>query len=87
MSTAKEGFGDLRLYVLPGCPYCAKVDRFLDEAGVEIEHVDVTEGHNREDLVAVGGKGQCPCLLIDGRPLYESDDIIDYLRGRIQTTE
>lgn len=74
---------DLRLYVLPGCPFCAKVDAFLDENGLEVEHLDVTQGTNGEDLVRIGGKRQCPCLLIDGRPLYESDDIIAYLSGRV----
>lgn len=32
-------------------------------------------------LIATGGKNQVPCLFIDGVPLYESDDIIDYLAG------
>ena len=76
-------FDDLKLYILPGCPYCAKVDRFLDEHDLSVEHLDVTEGTNGDDLIRIGGKRQCPCLLIDGRPLYESDDIVDYLAGRI----
>ena len=25
-------FENMHLFVKPGCPYCAKVDRFLDEA-------------------------------------------------------
>lgn len=71
---------DMFLYVKPGCPFCMKVDRFLEEAGIEIEHRSTLEGTNREDLIALGGKSQVPCLVIDGTPLYESDDIIDYLR-------
>ncbi len=35
------------------------------------------------DLVRVGGKKQVPCLVVGGKPLYESDDIIAYLRGRV----
>ena len=31
-------------------------------------------------LVGVGGKRQVPCLFIDGDPLYESLDIIDWLQ-------
>ncbi len=76
-------FDDLKLYVLPGCPFCAKVDAFLGEHDIEIEHLDVTQGTNGDDLVRIGGKRQCPCLLIDGKPLYESGDIIDYLADRI----
>lgn len=76
-------FDDLKLYVLPGCPFCAKVDRYMDEHDIQVEHLDVTQGTNGDDLVALGGKRQCPCLVIDGRPLYESGDIIEYLAGRI----
>lgn len=78
-------FDDLKLYVLPGCPFCAKVDAFLDKNDVSIEHLDVTQGTNGDDLVRIGGKRQCPCLLIDGKPLYESGDILDYLAGRLGT--
>ena len=72
---------NMYLYVKPGCPYCMKVDRFLDEAGIEIEHRSVAEGTNAEDLRTLGGKVQSPCLVIDGAPMYESDDIIAYLRN------
>ena len=71
---------NMYLYVKPGCPYCAKVDRFLAEAGLEIEHRSVLEGCNAEELRVLGGKVQSPCLVIDGEPMYESDDIIAYLR-------
>ena len=74
-------FENMYLYVKPGCPYCMKVDRFLDEAGIEIEHRSVAEGSNAKDLRALGGKVQSPCLVVDGKPMYESDDIIAYLRG------
>ena len=30
-------------------------------------------------LIQEGGKRQVPCLFIDGKPLYESDDIIAWL--------
>lgn len=74
---------DLKLYILPGCPYCAKVDRFLDAHDLEVEHLDVTQDANGDDLIRIGGKRQCPCLLIDGEPMYESDDIIAYLTERL----
>ena len=71
---------NMYLYVKPGCPYCIKVDRFLESAGIEIEHRSVAEGTNAEDLIAIGGKLQSPCLIIDGKAMYESDDIIAYLQ-------
>ena len=32
-----------------------------------------------KELIQVGGKQQVPCLFIDGKPLYESLDIIRWL--------
>lgn len=74
---------DLKMYVLPGCPWCAKVDAFLSANDVTLEHLDVTQGTNGDDLIALGGKRQCPCLVVDGRAMYESSDIIAYLADRL----
>ena len=74
-------FENMYLYVKPGCPYCMKVDRYLNEAGIEIEHRSVLEGTNADDLRALGGKVQSPCLVVDGAPMYESDDIIAYCKS------
>ena len=35
-------------------------------------------------LVKDGGKEQIPCLFIDGQPLYESQDIVKWLRKNPQ---
>ena len=73
-------FEDMYLYVKPGCPYCMKVDNFLKQAGIELEHRSVLSGTNADDLRALGGKVQSPCLIVNGKAMYESDDIITYLR-------
>lgn len=76
-------FDNLILYVLPGCPYCAKVDRFLDANDIEVEHRSVTSPSNADDLIHIGGKKQSPCLIVDGKAMYESDDIIEYFKTRL----
>ena len=76
-------FENMYVYVLPGCPFCAKVDRFLDAHGIEIEHRSVVEGNNAQELEALGGKVQSPCLVVDGEPMYESEDIIKFLSEKI----
>ena len=40
--------------------------------------------HITEQLVSIGGKRQVPCLFIDGKPLYESLDIIKWLEEHPQ---
>jgi glutaredoxin len=69
----------LALYYLPTCPYSIKVLRFLEEQGIVIELKKTTDPENLRTLVEVGKKNQVPCLFIEGKPLYESDDIIAYL--------
>ena len=69
------------LYYKPTCPYCVKVMRFMDFAGITCEMRNTLEPGIAEELIAIGGKRQVPCLVIDGTALYESDDIIAYLRA------
>jgi glutaredoxin len=73
---------ELVLYYLPTCPYCLKVLDFMERNGISIELRSTTEPQNRDKLLEVGKKNQVPCLFIDGTPMYESDDIVAYLRER-----
>jgi glutaredoxin 3 len=71
----------LTLYHSPNCPFCQRVFNYIQGAGIELEMKDVRSNPaNRQELVSIGGKGQVPCLVIDGQALYESMDIIDWLR-------
>ena len=33
----------------------------------------------RQELIAIAGKTQVPCLVVNGQPMHESDDIIIWL--------
>jgi len=74
---------DLELYVLPGCPYCAKVTSKLDELGLDYEEHEVPRSHGqREEVERVSGQTGVPVLVdpdhdVTGMP--ESDDIVAYL--------
>lgn len=73
---------ELELYMKPTCPYCIKVMNFMEENGVTVPLRDIEADEDAaKTLVAVGGKCQVPCLFIDGKPLYESGDIIEWLRA------
>ena len=72
------------LFIMPTCPYCQKVLRFMEAHGIELPLRDISiDPVAREHLTEVGGKAQVPCLFIDGTPMYESDDIISYLRRNV----
>ena len=49
---------DLLLYVLPGCPYCAKVLNYMDVKGINIPVKSTSEPGAREELERVKQAGR-----------------------------
>jgi glutaredoxin len=76
---------DLVLYYYPTCPYCRKVTKFIDRHDLDqVELKNINQDQQAEsELIETGGKRQVPCLFIDDEPLYESDDIIDWLKSNL----
>ena len=73
---------ELMLYYFPSCPYCCLVLDCLDRLDLEISMRDIqSEPGARDELSEIGGKGQVPCLVIDGKPLYESGDVVRWLEA------
>ena len=73
----------LILYYKPTCPFCQKVLGEAEEMGVSFDLRDISSDEtNAEALIEAGGKRQVPFLVDTDRDvsLYESDDIIAYLR-------
>lgn len=71
---------DYKLYVGTICPYCRKVENFMEENNIELEIVNIEQDRQAmKTLIEEGGKRQVPCLYHDGEYLYESDDIIEFL--------
>ena len=72
---------DLKLYYMEPCPFCKKVIRYMGKNNIDIDLVDIRANpENNKELIEIGGKDQVPMLLIDGKPLYESSDIIKWLK-------
>ncbi len=77
---------DLKLYKMDACPYCRRVMTYLNESGrTDVQLMDIhADKENYRTLVEVGGMDQVPCLFIDGKPMYESLDIIEWLKAHPQ---
>ncbi len=79
---------DIVLYQYKTCPFCIKVRQELRRLSLKIDRLDAQHaGKNREELVQGGGQAKVPCLKITDQAgnsqwLYESGEIISYLRGR-----
>lgn len=73
---------ELTLYHFPSCPFCRIVFDCLDRLDLKIPMRDIqSEAGARDDLLEIGGKSQVPCLVINGKPLYESGDIVRWLEA------
>jgi glutaredoxin 3 len=72
------------LYYYESCPFCQMVLRYIQ--GNKIENITLkntmTDPSARQNLITIGGKSQVPCLVIDNKPIYESTDIINYLKEK-----
>jgi glutathione S-transferase len=80
-----------QLFYFSTCPYCLFVRLAMLWWGLKIPLKDILfNTGNNADLIAGGGKSQVPCLRIeneggDVRWLYESIDIVRYLKTRLVT--
>ncbi|PIP96777.1 MAG: glutaredoxin [Bdellovibrio sp. CG12_big_fil_rev_8_21_14_0_65_39_13] len=75
----------LELYYYYSCPFCQIVLEVVKELNLQVELKDILA--NREDLnrlVRDTGRRTVPCLYIDGKPMFESRDIVKWLRDNKQ---
>lgn len=59
----------------------------MDRHDITIPLEDTSDSEQREELIAIGGKPQVPCLIIDGEALYESDAIIAWMRENLESRD
>ena len=76
----------LQLYHRWHCPYSKRVRDFVDEhkLGDRIDYVELGEVEGAEsELEGLTGRTQVPCLVIDGKPMLESADIVQWLQTNL----
>jgi len=76
----------VELYISSTCPFCIKVIRAADQMGLsegkDYAIVDAAHGTpGRQKVIDTGGKSMVPFLIDGEKSMYESDDIIEYLRA------
>ncbi len=77
----------LDLYQYESCRYCDKVRRHIDKLGIKHlinYHDTLKDPEAKKRLLTINDDDeQVPCLVIDGKPMLESDDIIKWLTENI----
>ena len=72
---------DIVLYHFESCPFCVKVRTYMERAVINIATKDIREHPEFQmELLKIGGKSQVPCLVVKGKAIYESEDIIKWLK-------
>jgi glutaredoxin 3 len=65
---------NVKVYSTPICPYCIKVKKFLEQAGVEYEEADVaSDKAAAEESVKKSGQMGVPVLDIEGEIIVGFD--------------
>ncbi len=71
----------ITLYIRTMCPFCRKVLNYLEKEELSVKIKDLSKNPEYiDELENLGGKTQVPCLVHEGEALYESDDIIEWLK-------
>ena len=78
----------LRMYQYEACPFCGRVRSELERLGLkadrDYELIDSMPGTSGwRELLTLGGKSQVPFLVDGDVKMYESEDIIAYLRNKL----
>ena len=71
----------LNLFYYDECFFCQKVLREIKKLNIKVSFNNIYEDQNNlHMLLEKTGRKTTPCLFINGEPMFESDDIIEWLR-------
>ncbi|NLM05836.1 MAG: hypothetical protein GX219_02795 [Tissierellia bacterium] len=72
-----------KLFVTKMCPFCKIVERHIKKNDLEeyFEIIDINEKANLDEYKKISTVDQVPCLVVDGKPMYESLDIIKWIKN------
>ena len=69
------------LFYYDECFFCQKVLREIKNLNIKVSYRHIYEDQtNLQILLEKTGRKTTPCLFINGEPMFESDDIIEWLR-------
>lgn len=75
---------NIKLYYSDYCPHCTGILEYVKENNLDVELVDTSRNLKlQKELLDIGGKTQVPMLSIDGKAMYESKDILEWIKENI----
>ncbi len=75
---------ELDFYYFDSCPYCQRVIKVINKHNIKVNWIDIYEDlKSLQKLVQITGRKTVPCLFIDGDPMHESADIMEWLEKNV----
>ncbi|NVN13818.1 MULTISPECIES: glutaredoxin 3 [Nguyenibacter] len=73
----------IEIYTQPGCPYCVRAMRLLQQKGTPFTEIRALHGtpERAEAQARSGGRTTVPQIFIDGRHIGGCDDLMALDRG------
>jgi glutaredoxin 3 len=69
---------DIEIYTQPGCPYCARAMRLLEQKGVNFREINAPAGTPAREAARdrSGGRTSVPQIFVDGHHIGGCDDLM-----------
>ena len=78
----------LELFYFEACPFCQHVLAIIDQLNLKVNYSDIMNSlDKRSQLINDTGRSTVPCLYINGEPMFESQDIISWLKNNAPSLE
>lgn len=85
-ATEQNTVQSIALYYKPDCPHSQKVLAYMRSQNISIPIKNVMQDKEaKEQLRTIGGHMIVPCLIVDGKPIYEDRAIIQWLSDNRKT--
>lgn len=78
----------LDLYYFDSCPYCQLVMSAIKCLNLKVDYKNIHQDQaNLSKLLKDTGRKTVPCLYIDGKPMHESAEIVEWLEENQNSLE
>ncbi len=78
----------LELFYYDACPFCGFVLNEINKLSIKVDYKNILEDQeSRSRLESDTGRRTVPCLYIDNKPMFESQDIIQWLNKNADKLE
>lgn len=78
----------LDFYYFEACPYCQRVIKVIDKHKIKVNWMDIhKDSAHAKKLMTDTGRTTVPCLYIDGKPMFESLDIMKWMESNLDNLD